>query len=121
MLDSVDQRIAELEYLVGVTEGDPAGIAQDQAAPLAVEQGLAELPFEQRKLAADGLDGYAKALGGAGDAAFLGDNPEVVQVLEIEWGHEFRRKIEVKLNFAPIFCLLQCTIIGPVSLWRINK
>ena len=52
---------------------------------LAVEQGLAELPFEQR-LAGNGLDGYAKAFGSAGDAAFLGDNPEVVQVLEIKGG-----------------------------------
>ena len=40
VLDSVDQRIAELEYLVGVTEGNPTGIAQDQAAPWLLNRAL---------------------------------------------------------------------------------
>jgi heat shock protein HtpX len=44
------------------------------------------LAFQQAQLAADGLDSDAQTLRGARDAAFLGDDPEVVQVLVVEHG-----------------------------------
>jgi hypothetical protein len=44
VLDGIEQGVAELENLVGVTQGDTPGFAEDEAAPLGVEQRLAHLP-----------------------------------------------------------------------------
>jgi len=48
----------------------------------------AEAAFEQRQLAADRLRGNAELVCGASDPTFLGNHPEVVQVLVIEIGHD---------------------------------
>ena len=110
----IDQNLAELENLVGVTKGDPAGVAEHQAAPWLLNRVLPSCRLQQRQLAADGLHGNIQSLGGACNTAFLGDDPEVVQVLEINLcPYKFIRKTEVKLNFAPVLCFVQCTIIRP--------
>ena len=63
-------------------------VAQGEAAALADEQGAAQVALEQRELAADRLHGDAQPLGGARHAAFMGDDPEIVQVLVVEVGHK---------------------------------
>ena len=60
------------------------GLGQHQRAALRREQGLSQLLFEHAELGADGLHREIQALRRAGDAALLGNGPEVQQVAEIE-------------------------------------
>ena len=89
------ERFAKLEDLVGVTERHASGVAQGKAASLADEQRLAQIALEQRKLAADRLHRHAEALGGARHAAFVRDDPEIMQVLVVQVGHKLSEKTEM--------------------------
>ena len=77
---------AQQENLVRVAERQPARFRRHQAPPLRLQQGPAQLLFQQGQLGADGLHGQAQALGRARHAAFLGDHPKEVQMAVIETG-----------------------------------
>lgn len=82
--DLLGQFLADLEDLFGAGEGGLAGIGQGHAAPGRAQQLVPQVLFQLAHLGADGLDGHVEPLGGAREAAFLGDHPEVVQVAVIE-------------------------------------
>jgi hypothetical protein len=77
---------AQLEDLVSVGERQTPGFGRHQAASLRRQQRLAQRLFELCDLHADGLHGNAKTPGGTRHAAFLGDDPEVAQVVIVERG-----------------------------------
>jgi hypothetical protein len=80
----VAQFLAEQKYLVGIVQRGAPGLGQHQRAALRREQRLPQLLFEHAELGADGLHREIQAFRRTGDAAFLGDGPEVEQVAEIE-------------------------------------
>ena len=83
----LQQFVAEREDFIGITEDAAPHVGQFQTAPDPAKQFHAETGFQFAQLAADGLWGQVQALAGAGDAAGLGDHPEIAQVLEVEAGH----------------------------------
>jgi hypothetical protein len=78
------QPLAEQKYLVGIVERGAPGLGQRQRAAMRREQRLPQLLFEHAELSADGLHREIQPLRRTGDAAFLGNRPEVQQVAEIE-------------------------------------
>ena len=83
------------------------------------EQRLAELSLEQGQLAADGLDRDPQPVCGAGDAAFLGDDPEVVQVLVVEVLHFIFVKTLCFLILLLFLLFVQSVRITPLLFfWR---
>ncbi len=85
--NGVEQFVAQRENLFGVAEQALAGFRELQPAPDAAEQFDAEHRLEFAQLAADRLRRQVQLLAGAGDAAGLGDHPEVAQVFVVEIGH----------------------------------
>ena len=84
------QLFAQLEDLVGVRHGGHAGFGQRHAAPGRLEQRVAQRLLERAHLRADRLHRHVQPGGGAGHAAFLGDDPEVVEVPVVERGGHAR-------------------------------
>ena len=84
LAQQLGQLLAELEDLVGLAHRRQAGLGQHQAAPGRLEQRMAERALQLAHLGADGLHRHAEPRGGARDAAFLGDDPEVVQMPVVE-------------------------------------
>ena len=84
------QRILHLlgqrEDLFRVAERNAPRIGQHQPPALRRQQRASDRLVQQRQLRADGLHGHALTLGRAGDAAFLGHDPEVVQVTQVQTG-----------------------------------
>ncbi|MCY1364430.1 hypothetical protein D9M69_512310 [compost metagenome] len=78
------QLFTELENLLGHLQRGVAGLGEGQAAPGGLEQRVAQRLLQQAHLGADGLHRHAQPVGGVGHAAFLGRDPEVIQVLVVQ-------------------------------------
>jgi hypothetical protein len=78
------QQLAQRKDVVGLVQRRHAGVGQHQVAALAAQQAHAQRFFQLAHLGADGLHGHVQPLGGAGNAAFLGHHPEVIQMAVIE-------------------------------------
>ncbi|MNW02321.1 hypothetical protein D3C71_1980880 [compost metagenome] len=76
--------MADLEDLFGPGERGLAGLGQRHAAAGGLEQLVAQVFLQFAHLGADGLDGHVQPFGRAGEAAFLGDHPEIVQVAVVQ-------------------------------------
>lgn len=101
VVEGVHHFAAEGEDFFGVALGHEAGFGEDVFAAFALEEALAEGGFEFADLAGDGGLGDAEVGGGAGEAALLGDDPEVAQVVVIQpiWrGSHDLGKSEVSLR-----------------------
>ena len=84
---SAHQFVAGLEHRVGVVERDPSGLGESETPPRALEQRMADLRLELLQL--DGQRGLRKVqpLGGASEAALMGDRPEIAQVIVVQARH----------------------------------
>jgi len=78
----VGDHLAKLEDLLGSREGGLAGLGEGHAAAGRLEQLVAQRLLQFPHLRTDGLHGHVQPLGSPGEAAFLGDDPEVVQVAQ---------------------------------------
>ncbi len=85
--DGVEEFAAEVEDIVGVFEDELSDLGHDEGASAAFEEFFAEDFFEFVDLGGDGGAGEVEGFGGAGDAAFAGDGPEVHKVVVVEEGH----------------------------------
>ena len=81
------QVVADGEDLFGVGEDAPPRIGELQIAPGAAEEFHPKRRVEFAQLGTDGVRGEVQLLGGARDAAGLGNHPEISQMLEVECGH----------------------------------
>jgi hypothetical protein len=70
--------------LIGLLHRRHACFSQGQAATGGFEQFTAQIFFQFAHLGTDGLHGHVQFLGGFGNAAFLGHDPEVVEVLVVK-------------------------------------
>jgi hypothetical protein len=66
--------VAEIDQALGVVQEKSAGVGEADGACAADEERLAEAVFELADGEADGRLRAVKALGGAGEAAFLGNH-----------------------------------------------
>ena len=78
------QLLAELEDLVGLAHRCDAGFAQHQAAPGRLEQRVPQRTLELANLGTDRLHRHVEPGRGTRHAAFLGHDPEVVQMPVVE-------------------------------------
>jgi len=60
------------------------GLGESDAAARGFEQLMAQRLLQLAHLRADGLHGHVQLLGGPGEAAFLGDDPKVVEVAVVQ-------------------------------------
>jgi len=87
LLHRVHHFPAEGENFLGETQHDLAGVGERVAAALAAEKFFAEGGFQFPDLLRDGRLRNVQRGGGAREAAFPGNRPEVTQVVVIEPFH----------------------------------
>ncbi len=81
------QFAAEGEDTVGIIQHQLSCFGEQQIAPGTDEQRMTQLLFERANLRRECRLGDMQRLGCAGQIAFLGHSPEVVQVMEVEPSH----------------------------------
>ncbi len=85
----------QVEDVLRVAEGQLTRVGERQLAAFLLEQGAAEVVFQQLDLAADGLRRDVQVLAGLDHATQAGDGPEVQQVLVV---HRDSRSVRVDIS-----------------------
>ena len=80
----VRDALAQLKDLLGAREGGLARLGEGHATARGLEKLVAQRLLELAHLRADGLHRHVQPLGGAGEAAFFGDDPEVVKMAVVQ-------------------------------------
>jgi ElaB/YqjD/DUF883 family membrane-anchored ribosome-binding protein len=119
----VGNGLAELEDRLGAREGGLPGLGQHDCAARRLQQLVAEHLFELAHLGTDGLDRHVQAHRRAREAAFLGDDPEVVEMAVVQHGHGgsdfwkprslYRRSARRTRNFAGMAHTELTPVIAP--------
>ena len=81
------QFVPRLEHGVRVVQRDPAGLGQHQATAQAVEQRVAQLRFELGQLHRHRRLRQVQPFSGLGQAARVGNGPEVAQMVIVQLCH----------------------------------
>jgi hypothetical protein len=80
----VRDALAQLKDLLGARESGVARLGEGHATARGLEELVAQRLLQLAHLRADGLHRHVQPLGGPGKAAFLGDDPEVVQMAVVQ-------------------------------------
>ena len=80
----VGDALAQLKDLLGAGEGGLARLGEGHATARGLEQLVAQRLLQLAHLRADGLHRHVQPFGGTGEAAFLGDDPEVVEMAVVQ-------------------------------------
>ncbi len=91
-LEGGDELVPRPDDGLGVLEGDPSRLGEDELASLAVEERLPDAGLQLPDLRGERGLREPEMLGGARELALARDGPEVQQMMVVEWGRPVRHR-----------------------------